>query len=907
MKKVISFILTVIMIVSVLPLAVFADETADIHIFYKESEIIFEKQTVLKNNTIMCQMEPLFEALGITYEYNAYKKELKAIFEEDKKLTVTLGNKIVTMDLVDVETEQPFYAEGNTVMVPLDTLCYVYNIYIDRSDLRNVKLDVIRAVDTYDRQQEIMDSLATIEQCRETVIPEENLAYFETATRERPDTFTEKVIDVEGQEFDKAVDWEVTFVTATPYEAQLADKHWGDYPLKEGDLVVVSLWAKQVYAIVENQTANLGVCFEELVTWQKVFADTINLSDKWQKFYFVYKAPKDINDWQLCLRQHFRFQEIQVANVRVDLYRNVPEDYVFPEARAEYKGMEEDALWRKEALKRIEKIRKNDMVINVVDENGNPIENAEVKADMTRHEFLWGVNLSHYGIGPENIVDSNAHYFDGFLDEVKALGFNFVVEGNSFKPSSIGNNPKWVQDSYNWCVENDMDTRLHLLFWELEPTEGTYISEYQKNTWDKDKVSQDEIRKRIETQINKLATFGNTIDALQIDVINEIVLRHHNVVENVGYDEPVRMFNMARQIMPNIKLYVTETATGVDDPTMDATKWFVAYLKYLKEIGCEYDAVGLQGHSGGAAYPQYVVQTLDMVGQYTDEISILEYDMSTSKPAERGPFTRDVLIASFSHPKMESFVLWQPVGGGNPDNGILFDLDGTKRPAYYEWKKLITEDWMTHEELKTDKDGKASFRGFRGRYDITVTANGKSEKITVNLTDNEDTNVVTAVVGDKITLSCPNTYVPREKKYVNWKDYGEMTDIEYPQVNYPHIPETEIVGCYNSIGMTMPHLLDEVESTFWMQTSDTDYITVELKDAIALKQLNIDWHDVNIKRYNRKIEVSADGSEWTTVTSGLNNNVDETVDMKGLTGKYIRISSVSGKIAVNDIEIFAQQ
>lgn len=905
MKKFISFMLAAVLIVSALPLAVFAEETADIHIFYKENEIIFEKQTVLKNNIIMCQMEPLFDALGIAYEYNAYTKELKATFEKDKKLTVTLGEKIVTMDLVNVETEQPFYAEGNTVMVPLDTLCYVYNIDIDRSDLSNVRLDVIRAVDTYDRQQEIMDSLATIEDCKETVIAEENLTYFETATRERPDTFTEKIIDVEGQEFDKALDWEVTFVTATPYEAQLADKHLGDYPLKKGDLVVVSLWAKQVYAIVENQTANLGVCFEELNTWQKVFADTINLSDEWQKFYFVYKSPKDIENWQLCLRQHFRFQEIQVANVGVDLYRNIPEDYVFPEARAEYKGMEEDALWRREAFKRIEEIRKNDMVVNVVDENGNPIENAEVKADMTRHEFLWGINLSHYGIGPENLYDDSPHYFDGFLDEVKELGFNFVVEGNAFKPSGIS--PKWVQDSYNWCVENDMDTRLHLLFWEMEPTEGTYIAEYRNNTWDKDKVSQDEIRKRIEDQTNKLATFGNTIDALQIDVINEIVLRHHNVVENVGYDEPVRLFNMAKQIMPNIKLYVTETATGVDDPTMDATKWFVAYLKYLKEIGCEYDAVGLQGHSGGASYPQYIVQTLDMVGEYTDEISILEYDMSTSKPAERGPFTRDVLIAAFSHPKMQSFVLWQPVGGGNPDNGILYDLDGTKRPAYYEWKKLITEDWMTHEELKTDKDGKASFRGFRGRYDITVRANGKSEKITVNLTDNDATNVVTAVVGDKITLSCPTPYVPREKKYVNWRDYGEKTDIEYPQVNYPHIPETEIVGCYNSIGMSMPHLLDEVESTFWMQTSDNDYVTVELKDAIPIKQLNIDWHDVNIKRYSRKIEVSADGKEWTTVTSGINKNADETVDMKGLTGKYIRISGVSGKIAVNDIEIFAQQ
>ncbi len=187
-----------------------------------------------------------------------------------------------------------------------------------------------------------------------------------------------------------------------------------------------------------------------------------------------------MENWQLGLRQHFTFQEIQVANVAIDLYSNIPEEYVFPEARADYKGIEEDALWRKEALKRIEKIRKNNMVVNVVDESGNPIEGAEGQRRYDKTRISVGQEPSDYGIGPENIADTDPHYFDGFLKEVKDLGFNFVVEGNSFKPSSIGSNLKWVQDSYNWCVENDMDTRLHLLFWEMEPTEGTLHQRIQR-------------------------------------------------------------------------------------------------------------------------------------------------------------------------------------------------------------------------------------------------------------------------------------------------------------------------------------------------------------------------------------------------------------------------------------------
>ena len=61
-----------------------------------------------------------------------------------------------------------------------------------------------------------------------------------------------------------------------------------------------------------------------------------------------------------------------------------------PKIPATYKGMEEDALWRKEAIKRIEKYRKNNMTVNVTDKDGNPIQGATVNAKMTRSEFNWG-------------------------------------------------------------------------------------------------------------------------------------------------------------------------------------------------------------------------------------------------------------------------------------------------------------------------------------------------------------------------------------------------------------------------------------------------------------------------------------------------------------------------------------
>ena len=126
MKKLLSFLLSVIMTVSLLPLTVSAEEQSDIHIFFGETEISFEKPTVVKNDKIMCQMKPLFDALGMTYDYNALTKVLHGTFEEDM-FTVIIGGDTLEMNNITVDLDEKFYLEGREIMVPLDMICYIYN------------------------------------------------------------------------------------------------------------------------------------------------------------------------------------------------------------------------------------------------------------------------------------------------------------------------------------------------------------------------------------------------------------------------------------------------------------------------------------------------------------------------------------------------------------------------------------------------------------------------------------------------------------------------------------------------------------------------------------------------------------------------------------------------------------
>jgi hypothetical protein len=56
---------------------------------------------------------------------------------------------------------------------------------------------------------------------------------------------------------------------------------------------------------------------------------------------------------------------------------------------------------------------------------------------------------------------------------------------------------------------------------------------------------------------------------------------------------------------------------------------------------------------------------------------------------------------------------WLPGGG-------MLRKDLTPKPVYTALHKLITEEWHTHAEGKTDKRGEFSFRGFYGTYHVVV-------------------------------------------------------------------------------------------------------------------------------------------------------------------------------------------
>jgi len=152
-----------------------------------------------------------------------------------------------------------------------------------------------------------------------------------------------------------------------------------------------------------------------------------------------------------------------------------------------------------------------------------------------------------------------------------------------------------------------------------------------------------------------------------------------------------------------------------------------------------YDAIGLQSHMHGGTWSNGKLWTVcERFAQFKKPLHFTEMTILSgrkgwgrpkpwaSTPEGEAQQARDierVYTLLFSHPSVEAITWWNLTDAHawmQAPSGLL-DKDMKPKPAYNVLKKLITKDWRTTADLKTDSKGVASFRGFHGRYELTIT------------------------------------------------------------------------------------------------------------------------------------------------------------------------------------------
>lgn len=403
------------------------------------------------------------------------------------------------------------------------------------------------------------------------------------------------------------------------------------------------------------------------------------------------------------------------------------------------------------ADRRIEKLRKADATVKVLDRRGRPVPGARVRAEQTRHRFLFGAQVFPlYQYKPQELFSAQQLitpplvtgerkriYEERFLEL-----FNFATLGfqwHFYEPKPGEENAANVRRVIEWCRANGVTTKGHVLLWHQNTPKWASA--------DVDLFSREALR-----HVAKLVTdYEGDVDVW--DVVNETAefidaaererrlkrfpnpmawwLARDGALSVVG-----RALDAAHAADPNAVLLYNDYRLGPE---------FERLVGELVRAKKPVDAVGIQSHMhNGEWSPEKIWETCETYARFAKplhftEVSVLSGAKSTggvegggdpkpwlSTPAgeqQQADYVEQFYTLLFSHPAVEAITWWDFKDGGVTwrlaPAGLLRE-DLTPKPAYERLRGLIKGKWWTRAEVTTDRGGAGVVRGFMGRYRVTV-------------------------------------------------------------------------------------------------------------------------------------------------------------------------------------------
>lgn len=409
-------------------------------------------------------------------------------------------------------------------------------------------------------------------------------------------------------------------------------------------------------------------------------------------------------------------QSIEVESVRVLKYPATMDVALFPKAKLiprTYAGREPDAPWRKAALERIEQHRKKDLSMIVKDKDGQPMPDTEVKLSLRRHAFGFGSAVVAKRFSGESEDDRR---YREIIDKLFSIVVfeNDLKDGNwapDFKDDRKAKRNAEIETALKWLAERHIPVRGHYLMQVATPFNLHDIKDTAV------------IRARTLDSVKERMAFVQD-RVIEWDVINHPIawggadmLNKRPGLEKLDRE----VFTLARSLT-KLPFFVNEDQVFRPGPQCDDT---FTYIEKLNANGFTVAGLGNQAHfhESYLPSPEHLLAVTDQFAKIVPHQAITEYDIVTTEDeALAADYTRDVLIAAFSHPAYTSFLLWGFWEGSHwKPEAASWSKDWSIRPRGEVLEEWIGRKWHTEVTLKTDAKGRVSWRGFPGWYEATVS------------------------------------------------------------------------------------------------------------------------------------------------------------------------------------------
>ena len=443
---------------------------------------------------------------------------------------------------------------------------------------------------------------------------------------------------------------------------------------------------------------------------------SIALSPVWTDYPLLFVVENPIPDGMASMTLFCAgsAQVIEVSAIRV--FRYAPDTDVsnFPRIRRSYAGREPEALWRKAALERIEKFRKTDCSLTLITSDGKPLANTQVHLTLRRHEFGFGSAV------PASLCVTDTENGKRFREIVDRL-FSMVVFENDLKdmwwgatsiPHERAARNTELNKAFDWLTERQIAIRGHYLMQTAVPHNLSKMDDASIRTH------------FLETTRQRIEFAGDRV--CEWDAINHPIawtgadlLSTRPGLENLDRE----VLALARSLT-TLPMFVNEDQLFRPGPQSDDT-W--TYLKNLKDAGIKIDGIGNQAHihESYLPSPEHILAVTDHFAKVAPKQSITEFDVKTISDEElAADYTRDILIACFSHPAYTSFLLWGFWEGSHwIPSAASWKKDWTILKRGEVLEEWLGKRWRTDVTLTTDAAGRVAWRGFPGHYDVKLSNN----------------------------------------------------------------------------------------------------------------------------------------------------------------------------------------
>ncbi len=482
--------------------------------------------------------------------------------------------------------------------------------------------------------------------------------------------------------------------------------------ISKGDKCLLLLYARAAEGKASG-SANVEVARPP--EYPKLGSTQFRVGTKWEPVVLPFTASQDGPQGQCSIAIHLggEVQKVDIGGLRLLNYgQDFPAEKL-PQPRFTYEGRGADAPWRKEAQARIEKHRKGDFALTLVDAEGKPVADADVRVVLKRHAFGFGSAVTAKML---NDSTPDGDRYRAIVEEC----FSRVVFENDLKPGpwEAAKDPNttgayrkvWLDKSLQWLGQRQIQARAHYLCWApFEP-------------WsEKLKDNPQAIRDKVLAYMREITpAIGDRV--CEWDALNHPAgWEANSCIDTVlGREFYAEVFREARKLT-KLPLWINEDQ--VFRPGRQQEEYF-QIIEQLIASGIKPNGIGNQAHfhSSFLPSPEEMLANSDRFAALVPALQITEFDVNTNGDEQlAADYTRDFLITTFSHPAYTGFVMWGFWEGAHwkPETA-LWRKDWSEKPAAKVWRDLVLGQWHTDERLHTDAKGVAKLRGFYGQYEVQV-------------------------------------------------------------------------------------------------------------------------------------------------------------------------------------------